>query len=179
MPFFIAKRPPVCFFSSGAASMAWHGDPALLRRDGYSGDYGIGLYGFWRSAGSYLSCLGVHGWVCVLCDVSDSSSSPPLSCDHAGPVRVVPREPFGRKMYLASLGLSFTVEGASIALAEFWPRHPRVTLHLKPYAAAPSHEATLFIEAESVEPPPRHRPTDFQVPLHAHLSTTAHLHGHV
>ena len=46
---------------SGAASMAWHGDPGLLRRDGYSGDYGIGLYGYWRSAGAYLACVPHHG----------------------------------------------------------------------------------------------------------------------
>jgi hypothetical protein len=46
---------------SGAASMAWHGDPALLRRDAFSGDYGIGLYGYWRPAASYVACMPPHG----------------------------------------------------------------------------------------------------------------------
>ena len=50
---------------SGAASMAWHGDPGLLRRDEYSGDYGVGFYGYWRSAGAYLACVPPHGWVCT------------------------------------------------------------------------------------------------------------------
>ena len=45
--------------------MAWHGDPGLLRRDGYSADYGVGFYGHWRNAGAYLSCSAPLGWLCV------------------------------------------------------------------------------------------------------------------
>ena len=40
---------------NGAASMGWHGDPGLLRRDAFSGDYGPGAYVYWRSAASYLT----------------------------------------------------------------------------------------------------------------------------
>ncbi|KAL1530741.1 hypothetical protein AB1Y20_001640 [Prymnesium parvum] len=151
---------------SGAASMAWHGDPGLLRRDGYSGDYGIGLYGYWRSASSYLACVMPHGWLCVMCDVNSTSfeaGGMASACADKGPLRIVPREPFGRKLYLAPLGTSFTVEGASIVHADFWPSVPRLRLRLLPYAAAPSREATLIIDAESVEPPPRYRPREYQV----------------
>ena len=88
---------------SGAASMAWHGDPGLLRRDGYSGDYGIGLYGYWRSAGAYLACVPHHGWTCVLCDLSQTSADgdgvdapvAPLlggSCSQDLPLRIVEKE---------------------------------------------------------------------------------------
>ena len=38
--FFHLSLSPFPSRARGAASMAWHGDPSLLRRDGYSGDYG-------------------------------------------------------------------------------------------------------------------------------------------
>ena len=130
---------------SGAASMAWHGDPALLRRDGYSGDYGIGLYGYWRSAGAYLACVPRHGWVCVLCDLgqrspAENEPSADGGCAQDRPLRIMPRDPFGRKVYVAPLGLSFLLEGASIQSAEYSPAVPSIMLRLAPYAAAPSRE---------------------------------------
>lgn len=152
--------------------MAWHGDPALLRRDGYSGDYGIGLYGYWKSAASYLMCSARHGWVCVLCDVE---SQPPTlqrlpGCPSERRLRIVPRGPFGRKVYLAPLGLSFTVEGAYMVHIDFWPSANRIELQLMPYTAAPSAEATIFIDSESIEPPPLYEPRRYEVimlsPIH-------------
>ena len=67
---------------SGAASMAWHGDPSLLRRDAYSGDYGIGLYGYWRSAAAYLDCSAWRG--CMLCDIVGSPQADGAEMRKAG-----------------------------------------------------------------------------------------------
>ncbi|KAK9811221.1 hypothetical protein WJX72_000209 [[Myrmecia] bisecta] len=39
----------------GAASMAFHGDPALMRHDPYSGDYGIGFFGHAQLSGAYIT----------------------------------------------------------------------------------------------------------------------------
>ena len=113
--------------------MAWHGDPALLKRDAYSGDYGIGMYGYWRSAGAYLGCAPPHGWLCVFCQIQpaqgDSSSSSSSSAaaaassaaassaaaaaDCSGAVAGAVQDPFGRRVYVAPLGLSASVEGAT------------------------------------------------------------------
>jgi hypothetical protein len=155
-------------FPTGAASMAWHGDPGLLRRDGYSGDYGPGAYGYWRSAGSYVTCMPPHGWTCVLCDLSEARvdaeggerGQPDLSgesgsgCDAHATLRVTPRDALRRRIYIAPLGLSLIVEGAAIKEATVVPARLSVDLVLEAHARAPSAEATLFVEVERVEPPP-------------------------
>ena len=64
---------------NGAYGMAWHGDPGLLRRDGFSGDYGPGVYGYWRSAAAYVTCMPPFGWSCFLCDLVVSGNEAPSS----------------------------------------------------------------------------------------------------
>ena len=151
---------------SGAASMAWHGDPGLLRRDGYSGDYGPGLYGYWRSAASYVACVPPHGWTCALCDmvevdaILDGSPRPARDlsatdgCDASKALRITPRDAFRRRAYLAPLGLLVSVEGAALVEVTLRPADLAMTLTLEAHARAPSTTATLFIDAERVVPPP-------------------------
>ena len=62
--------------------MAWHGDPSLHRRYAYSGDYGIGLYGYWRSAAAYLDCSAWRG--CMLCDIVGSPQADGAEMRKAG-----------------------------------------------------------------------------------------------
>ena len=71
---------------SGAASMAWHGDPGLLRRDEYSGDYGVGFYGYWRSAGAYLACVRRTAG-CAYCDSRAAAAAAPARRRAAAPCR--------------------------------------------------------------------------------------------
>ena len=143
---------------SGAASMAWHGDPTLLRRDSYSGDYGIGLYGYWRSASSYLECTPSRGWECALCDLlgthPTSAAGPADSTVCAGRVSFAPRDAFQRRVYIAPLGLTVSLEGARIVLVEFDAASLVLSLSLMKHESAPSVEATLFVRTERVQPPP-------------------------
>ncbi len=144
---------------SGAASMAWHGDPALLKRDAYSGDYGIGMYGYWRSAGAYLGCAPPHGWVCLYCEIEQQATPPTAEeaargAGCAGAVRARPRDPFGRRVYVAPLGLSVAVEGAVLSLFSLAADQRRLSLELTPHERAPSSSATLRLSVERVEPPP-------------------------
>ena len=145
---------------NGAASMAWHGDPGLLRRDAYSGDYGPGLYGYWRSAASYVVCMPPYGWSCFLCDLDDPSAPTPDQpgatdgCDTNVKLRITPRDAFGRRAYLASIGLYITVDGASMTELLFAPSENSVSIVLKPHSLAPSAEATLALAVERIEPPP-------------------------
>ncbi len=142
-------------YPSGAASMAWHGDPALLRRDGYSGDYGVGLYGYWRSAAAYLDCEAHRGWECMLCDIvrpAPTSSRGATACSQR--VVIVPRDALHRRAYVAPIGLTLSVEGAQIVELEYHPTHRSVIVSLEPHEAARSAEATLFHTVERVFPPP-------------------------
>ena len=139
---------------SGAASMAWHGDPGLLRRDEYSGDYGVGFYGYWRSAGAYLACVPPHGWVCTYCDLEGGEAGGGGGCETAGPLRAVPRDAFGRHVYIGPLGVSATVEAARIVGFDVSPRDGTATLRLRAHEGAPSATAMLRVQAERVYPPP-------------------------
>jgi len=145
----------------GAASMAWHGDPAFLRRDAYSGDYGVGMYGYWRSAGAYVGCAPPHGWVCVYCELQRRRTGEggrarqareEAACE--GGLVGKPRDPFGRRVYVAPLGISATVEGAAITTFELSDDHRRLTLTLAPHKQAHSARATLSLTTPRVEPPP-------------------------
>jgi len=144
---------------SGAASMAWHGDPSLLRRDAYSGDYGIGLYGYWRSAAAYLDCSVWRGWECMLCDIvgspqADGAEEPGSVSDVCGGrVTIAPRDALRRRAYIARLGLTISVEGAMIEQLTFEGSTNTVKLALLRHEAAPSSEATLFLRSERVFPP--------------------------
>jgi len=145
---------------SGAASMAWHGDPALLRRDGYSGDYGIGLYGYWRSAGSYLTCVPPHGWICFYCELTHqeqkgaSAISEGVACDGAAILTAVPRDAFARRLHVGSLGLTVEVEGAAIQEFELHVSEGRLMLTLRAHERSPSTRASLFVYVDRVLPPP-------------------------
>ena len=115
----------------GSSSMGLHGDPDLLHLDAYSADFGPGFYGHWKNAGAYLTCSAELGWLCIGCDVVEAPDTP---CDPSGGgggggggggsgggdgsgggglVRVVPRDAFGRRVYLQPLGVMLVVDGAA------------------------------------------------------------------
>ena len=64
------------------------------------------------------------------------------------------QDPFGRRVYLAPLGLSASVEGARIETFELSADHRQLLLTLAPHAKAPSRAATLSLSVPRVEPPP-------------------------
>ena len=83
---------------------------------------GMGFYGHWKNAGSYLTCSAQLGWLCLGCDLT---AAPEAACEEVqaaadsggdgGELTVVPRDAFGRKLYLQPLGLLLEVI-ASVAL---------------------------------------------------------------
>ena len=101
----------------GSASMGLHGDPDLLVRDAYSADFGVGFYGHWKNAGSYLSCSDALGWLCVGCDLSSVRPAGALAlsnrsaCDLATELRLAPRDGFRTRLYLQPLGTMLTLDG--------------------------------------------------------------------
>ena len=77
---------------------------------------GMGFYGHWKNAGSYLTCSAQLGWLCLGCDLT---AAPDAACEEVqaavdsgadgGELTVVPRDAFGRKLYLQPLGLLLEV----------------------------------------------------------------------
>ena len=141
----------------GSASMGLHGDPDLLTRDAYSADFGIGFYGHWKNAGAYLSCSSALGWLCVGCDIlGAASTATEHACEGEGAPRaltVVPRDAFGRRLYLMPLGSLLTVDGASISSAEIEigpsSRRRSAALLLRPVPAGSTHAiVTLTADGE-------------------------------
>ncbi|KAG1659044.1 hypothetical protein FOA52_010884 [Chlamydomonas sp. UWO 241] len=61
---------------SGLPSMGFHGDPSLLRHDGYSADWGVGFYGHCKGSAAVITCDRELGWACFQCDIVNSV--PPL-----------------------------------------------------------------------------------------------------
>ena len=135
----------------GSASMGWHGDPDRLRRDRYSADFGVGLYGHWKTAGSYLSC-GALGWLCIACDAVPSppeaaAAADASACAAASHVRITPRDAYGRRIFLQPLeALLLSVDGGRFGTAqlELGQAQRSVTLRVAPSPAG-SQRALLTL----------------------------------
>ena len=103
----------------GSASMGWHGDPERQHLDRFSADFGQGFYGHSKFAGSYLTC-GSLGWLCLSCDLEGEVPAGTLldateaACDGLTTVTLVPRDAFGRRVYLQPLGLMLVSDGARV-----------------------------------------------------------------
>ena len=79
----------------------------------------MGFYGHWKNAGSYLTCSAQLGWLCLGCDLT---AAPDAACEEVqaaadsgadgGELTVVPRDAFGRRLYLQPLGLLLEVQQA-------------------------------------------------------------------
>ena len=67
-----------------------------------------------------------------------------------GELLITPRDAFGRRAYLAPLGLMISVDGARIERLTLLPSAHTVTVELSPHARAPSTAATLLLEVERV-----------------------------
>lgn len=90
---------------NGGPSMGFHGDPSLLRLDGYSADFGIGFYGHAINAGSALYCDSKLGCLCFYCDATFMSGS----------LQLKPRDAFRKRAHLLPLGFSIQVFSATIS----------------------------------------------------------------
>jgi hypothetical protein len=90
---------------NGGSSMGFHGDPSLLRLDGYSADFGIGFFGHAKNAGSALHCDSELGCLCFFCDATFA---------HDG-IQFKPMDAFRKRAHLLPLGLSIQAFSATIS----------------------------------------------------------------
>jgi hypothetical protein len=102
--------------------MGWHADNERLFRDAYSGDFGVGFYGYEKNAGAFLSCSADAGWLCIGCDAeveegqakSVAAADVMARCGGAVRLRVTPRDAFRRRLYLQPLGLLLQLDGSVV-----------------------------------------------------------------
>jgi hypothetical protein len=91
--------------------------------DRYVGDYGIEFYGFAHNAATYLVHHPDLGWLGFGGNVTSSPH---------GTIRIVPRDAFRRRLYLAPFGLFLTLNSGTFQSAVVDPARRTVTVTLSP-----------------------------------------------
>ncbi len=87
----------------GFASAAFHSYPSTLKWDAYSGDYGPNFFGHAWNTGTYIVKTKEFGWQAFGGDIEVASGS----------VKVVPKDSFRKRVYLAPLGIYLTLEAGT------------------------------------------------------------------
>lgn len=121
--------------TDGFASYGFDCDPAILRFDPYTADYGIAFYGYARNAGAYVLNHPEFGWLVFGGEVRE---------DEMG-VHVLPRDGFRRRVYLAPLGLWLTLDAGTFQKVVYNAKLNRVEIVLDP-ATSSAPKAVLRVE---------------------------------
>lgn len=106
----------------GFGSQCFDADPAIMDFDRYVGDYGLEFYGHAHNAGAYVVHHPEFGWLGFGGNVSSSGSI----------VRVVPRDSFRNRLYIAPLGLFLTLDAGTFQSATVDPARGTATVTLSP-----------------------------------------------
>lgn len=119
----------------GFASAAFHSFPSTLKWDAYSGDYGPNFFGHAFNTGTYLVQTKDFGWQAFGGEVSKAGDQ----------VRVVPKDSFRQRVYLAPAGLFLTLDAGTFEAVDYDPKTGEVKISLSPAAAA-TPNARLRVE---------------------------------
>ncbi len=104
---------------------------------------------------SVLTCDANWGWLCFYCDIV--SSVPPLESIYRGPdfcnsssskFKIVPRDAFRTRLFIASFALSIHVEGAFVEWAEIDFKGHRVVIALSTHPGSETGPVTSFISLQ-------------------------------
>lgn len=146
--------------------MGWHGDPDLLTRDAYSADFGVGFYGHWKNAGSYLACTAALGWLCIGCDLSAirpmsaATLTNGSACTATVQLHLAPRDGFRRKLYLSPLGVLMELDGGVFegVILVLQPGPVAAVLRIRPAMPTATHaHLTLLADGDGDAPARRVR----------------------
>ena len=119
----------------GFASAAFHSFPDMLSFDPYSGDYGSGFWGFAANTATYVVRDDSLGWLSFGGNLQKQGNA----------IRVIPLDAFRSRLYLAPMGLWFTLDAGRFRQAALDMRTGEVRLTLET-ATATTSEARLRIE---------------------------------
>jgi hypothetical protein len=119
----------------GFGSAAFHSFPDMLAFDPYSGDYGSGFWGYAVNTATYIVNDPSLGWLSFGGELERRGSE----------IRVVPRDAFRNRIYLAPVGLWITLDAGNFRQIVFDAKTGFVHLTLDP-ATATTPEARVRIE---------------------------------
>jgi hypothetical protein len=145
--------------SEGFGSYGFDADPAILKFDPYTADYGIAFYGYARCAGAYVMKHAEFGWLGFGCEVQQGKDG----------ILIFPKDAFRRRVFIAPLKLWLTLESGSFESVQFNPVTQRVQIVLAPATA--THTARLRVEktvggAGFVVSPPQAKVRDaYEIPI--------------
>ena len=105
----------------GFAACAFHSDPAKLKWDTYTGDYGPNFFGHAATTGAYLVHHDELGWLGFGGAV-----------DEGDVITIRPHDTFRQRVYLAPVGLYLTLDAGRFQSVTYNPQSKRVTVTLDP-----------------------------------------------
>lgn len=126
-------QPMANIDSEGFGSGDFDCDPAILKFDPFTSDYGIGFYGYARNAGTYVLHHPEFGWLAFGGYVTPQRD---------GTILVRPRDAFRKRLFLAPLGLWLTLDAGTFERVLFNPLTRTVRLTL---SAATPHTPTALL----------------------------------
>jgi len=128
--------------SEGFASYGFDCDPAILKFDPYTADYGIAFYGYSRCAGAYAMKNPEFGWLGFGCEVHPTENG----------VRIVPHDGIRKRVFIAPLSAWLTLDSGRFRYVDYSPKTGRVTVALAP-ANDNTRIARLRVESTTTAPP--------------------------
>ena len=106
----------------GFASYGFDADPAILKFDPYTADYGIAFYGYARNAGCYVADDGKFGWLAFGGNIERKATT----------MTVTPKDGFRKRVFLAPLGLWLTLESGTFEKVVFDSLSHSIVIQLSP-----------------------------------------------
>ncbi len=106
----------------GFASCAFHSDPAKLRWDNYSGDYGPNFFGHAITVGTYVIDDPEYGWQAFGGNIQPQG----------GAIVVHPLDTFRRRVFIAPLGLYLMLDAGAFESVTVDPATHQVSVELAP-----------------------------------------------
>lgn len=131
--------------SEGFASYGFDCDPAILKFDPYTADYGIAFYGYSRCAGAYAMKHPVFGWLGFGCEVTPVGKT----------VRITPKDGLRKRVFIAPLSAWLTLDAGRFRHVDYDAASGRVKVALEP---ATDVTPTAFLRIESTARRPALKP---------------------
>jgi hypothetical protein len=127
--------------SEGFASYGFDCDPAILKFDPYTADYGIAFYGYSRCAGAYAMKHPEFGWLGFGCEVTATGKT----------IRITPRDGIRKRMFIAPISAWLTLDAGRFKHVEYDPESGTVRIALEPATDA-TRAAYLRVESTTARP---------------------------
>jgi Family of unknown function (DUF5695) len=128
----------------GFASAAFHSFPDMLKPDPLSGDYGPNFFGHAWNTATYVIHHPEFGWLAFGGNIETAP----------GVIRVIPRDSFRARVFIAPLGLWLTLDAGNFARVEFDTASQVVRVGL---AARTSFTPTARLRVEQPGHPAAHQ----------------------